>query len=204
MSAPLPRQFYLRDTVAVAKHLLGKVLARESPEGRCAGIIVETEAYLYPDDPDNHAHRGRTERNASMFLAGGAAYVYFLYGMHWLLNAVTRQAGVPEAVLIRALQPLEGLPIMRLRRGGVGDALLTNGPARLAQALAIDGSLDGAHLTRGALTIRDNDLDSERIGVSRRVGCQHTPDRPLRFFLEGNPYVSRGPAPLRSLRGHRT
>jgi len=195
MSAPLPRDFYLRDTVTVAKDLLGKVLVSDSPQGRCAGIIVETEAYLYPDDPDNHAYHGPTNANASMYLPGGSAYVYFLYGAHWLLNAVTREAGVPEAVLLRSLQPTQGLETMRGRRGGVGDLLLTTGPARLTQALAIDGSLDGADLTSGPLMILYNEFAPQRVESCGRVGCYRAPDRLLRFFIARNPYVSRGPAP---------
>jgi len=196
MTGALPRAFYLRDTVTVARELLGKTLVCASPEGRCAGVIVETEAYLYPDDPDNHAFRGRSERNASMYLRGGMAYVYFLYGTHWLLNVVTCQAGIPEAVLVRALQPSEGLGIMRARRGGAGDLLLTSGPARLAQALAINGSFDGADLTKGPLMIIRDGFFPKRIAVSGRVGCRHAPRRPLRFFVADNRCVSRGPRPL--------
>ncbi len=196
MSPALPRAFYTRDTIAVAKELLGKTLVCDSPKGRCAGVIVETEAYLYPDDPDNHAFRGRSERNASMYLRGGTAYVYFLYGAHWLLNVVTREAGIPEAVLVRALQPTEGLGIMRARRGGVGDLLLTSGPARLAQALGINGGFDGADLTSGPLMITNDGFLPQRIAVSGRVGCRRAPDRPLRFFVAGNRFVSRGPRPL--------
>jgi len=194
MSRPLPRDFYQRDTITVARELLGKLLVHGSREGRCAGLIVETEAYLYPDDPDNHAYRGRTQRNASMYLPGGVAYVYFLYGFHWLLNAVTREGGVPEAVLIRALEPREGLDLMRRRRGKCDDRVLTSGPARLTQALGIDGTLDCADLCQGRLMILDGDVKLGAIGASSRVGCRRTRERLLRFFVVDNPHVSRGPS----------
>jgi DNA-3-methyladenine glycosylase len=173
---------------------LGQVLVSEIGGRRTAGRIVETEAYLGPEDPASHGYRARrTRRNESLFAAPGTAYVYFTYGMHWCLNAVTERAGFPSAVLIRALQPLEGLVIMRRRRGGAVDRQLCSGPAKLCQALGVTGRQDGVPLTGlGALRIvRDATRQHTAIIATPRIGITHAAEWPLRFLIEDSPWVSR-------------
>jgi len=190
----LPASFYARPTPQVARRLLGQVLVSEIGGRRTAGRIVETEAYLGPEDPASHGYRARrTRRNESLFAAPGTAYVYFTYGMHWCLNAVTERAGFPSAVLIRALQPLEGLDIMRRRRGGAVDRQLCSGPAKLCQALGVTGRQDGVPLTgSGALRIvRDATRQREAIITTPRIGITHAAEWPLRFLIEDSPWVSR-------------
>ncbi len=162
---------------------------------RTAGRIVETEAYLGTNDPASHGYGARrTRRNASLFERPGTAYVYFTYGMHWCLNAVTERAGHPAAVLIRALEPLEGLATMRRRRGGarVADRDLCSGPAKLCQALGVTGRHDGLPLTRGRLRIvRNHSRQHHAISVTPRIGITRAADWPLRFLIEGSPWASR-------------
>lgn len=186
---PLGRAFYRRDTVRVARDLLGKLLVHVNGGRRLAGRIVETEAYLGEGDPGSHAFRGPTPRSSVMYGEPGTAYVYFVYGNHHLLNAVTETAGKPGAVLIRALEPVEGVEIMRRRRGGGRD--LTNGPGKLAQALGIDLSHNGADMTRGGLFIMDDGMRVRDIGVTGRIGLRGGGDLPLRFFVASNSHVSR-------------
>jgi DNA-3-methyladenine glycosylase len=160
---------------------------------RVAGRIVETEAYIGPDDPACHGYRARkTRRNASLFGPPGTAYVYFTYGMHWCLNAVTEREGFPAAVLIRALEPLAGIAMMRRRRGAVPDRHLCAGPARLCEALAVTGRNDGASLQRGLLRIvRSQSRQHFAIDVTPRVGISRAVDWPLRFLIKDSPWVSR-------------
>ena len=194
-AAALPQSFYARPTPEVARRLLGHVLLSEVGGRRTAGRIVETEAYLGPEDPASHGYRARrTARNESMFAPPGTAYVYFTYGMHWCLNAVTEREGFPAAVLIRALEPLEGLAIMRRRRGGarVPDRALCSGPAKLCQALGITGRNDGEPLTRGRLRIlRNHARQHGAIIVTPRIGITRAVEWPLRFVVKGSPWVSR-------------
>ena len=194
-SAALPASFYARPTPEVARGLLGHVLLSELGGRRTAGRIVETEAYLGTTDPASHGYgAGRTRRNASLFERPGTAYVYFTYGMHWCLNAVTERAGLPAAVLIRALEPLEGLATMRRRRGGarVADRDLCSGPAKLCQALGVTGRHDGLPLTRGRLRIvRNRSRQHQAIAVTPRIGITRAADWPLRFLIEDSPWVSR-------------
>ena len=192
-AAALPASFYARPTPEVARRLLGHVLLSQVGGRRTAGRIVETEAYLGPDDPASHGYRARrTRRNESMFARPGTAYVYFTYGMHWCLNAVTEREGFPAAVLIRALEPLEGLATMRRRRGGVPDRQLCSGPAKLCQALGITGRNDGEPLTRGRLRIvRNTSRQHRAIIVTPRIGITRAVEWPLRFLIEGSPWVSR-------------
>lgn len=199
---PLPPEFYNRDADAVARDLLGAVLESRSPEGITRGRIVETEAYLGPHDPACHAAAGLTNRNRALFGPPGRAYVYFIYGVHWCVNAVTREAGFGSAVLIRALEPLDGLALMQHRRGTERLTALTSGPAKLCYALGIDGAHDGTRLDRGPLRILEGTaVRASRIGVSARIGIVKAADWPLRFFELGNPHVSRMPrAPARSRR----
>ena len=194
LGSRLPRSFFLRPTPVVARDLLGRVLVHDSPEGSTAGIVVETEAYLH-DDPASHSFRGETRRNASMFGPPGRAYVYRIYGLHDCLNVVTAPAGIGEAVLVRALEPIEGLDLMRLRRGDVRDRELCNGPGKLVQALGLGLAHDGADFLRGPIRFLERNPGSPRSArVSRgaRVGITHGADLPLRFYLAENRFVSRG------------
>ena len=185
----LPRSFYARPTVEVARDLLGKILVH----GGAAGRIVETEAYLGLEDLAAHASRGLTERTRVLFGEPGHAYVYFVYGMYECLNLVTEPEGAPGCVLIRALEPLAGLGIMRRRRPkarSIED--LANGPGKLTLALGITRRHYGADLTRGPLTVRRfrNEPPFE-ILATPRVGIRHCAEWLLRFVIAGNPCVSR-------------
>jgi DNA-3-methyladenine glycosylase len=193
----LPRSFYLAPTLAVARHLLGKVLVHETPDGVVAGRIVETEAYRGPEDRAAHSRGGhRSARNEVMYGPPGHAYVYFVYGMHHCVNVVTQPADVPEAVLLRALEPLAGLEPMRRRRA-LPDAppwRLCRGPGALCQALAIDRALNGADLVAGLLRVLDAPPVAARL-VERapRVGVDYAgthATRRWRFFVAGTPAVS--------------
>ncbi len=190
----LQREFYNRDPITVAKELLGKVLVRETPEGVTAGVIVETEAYLAQGDPANHAFRGMTSRNKSMFGPPGHAYVYRIHQV-CCLNVVTEPEGVPSAVLIRALMPIEGIEMMRERLGRF-DSLPTTGPGKLCKAMAIDLSLDGWDLTLGEqlwVVVEGNEpveFAESDIAVTTRIGVTAAKDLPLRFFLKRQPFVN--------------
>ena len=189
----LQREFYNRDPITVAKELLGKVLVRETPEGVTAGVIVETEAYLAQGDPANHAFRGMTSRNKSMFGPPGHAYVYRIHRV-CCLNVVTEPEGVPSAVLIRALMPIEGIEMMRERLGRF-DSLPTTGPGKLCKAMAIDLSLDGWDLTLGEQlwVVEGNEpveFAESDIAVTTRIGVTAAKDLPLRFFLKRQPFVN--------------
>lgn len=189
---PLPARFYARDTRAVARALVGHILVSDVGGRRTAGRIVETEAYVGPHDPACHAWGGRrTPRLEPLYGPPGAAYVYFTYGMHWCLNAVTEAVGYPAAVLIRALEPLEGLAVMRRRRGAVPDRALCAGPARLCEALGVTGRLDGTGLQRGVLRILDAGRRRRQVRVTQRIGITRGVDWPLRFVLAGTPWASR-------------
>jgi DNA-3-methyladenine glycosylase len=187
--AILPRRFYARDTVQVSRELLGKVLAH----GETAGIIVETEAYLGGDDLASHSAAGITPRTQVIFGPPGHAYVYLSYGMHECLNIVAEKEGKPGCVLIRALEPLEGIEMMRARRPGIRtDRDLASGPGRLTKALAITRADNGVDMTRGDLTVRRPAHNREfQIDVTPRIGITKCADWPLRFVIRGNKYVSR-------------
>ncbi|MFN8037976.1 MAG: DNA-3-methyladenine glycosylase [Acidimicrobiales bacterium] len=188
---PLTRRFYQRDSREVAPELLNKVLVH----GRLAGRIVEVEAYAGGEDPGSHAHRGRTERNATMFGPPGHLYVYFTYGMHWCANAVCGEPGEASAVLLRALAPLRGLPAMRARRPAASrDVDLCSGPAKLCQALALDRAFDGADLVRrdrGVAVVDDGTPPPAEPGCSRRIGLSAGVEHEWRWFVAGDPNVSR-------------
>lgn len=174
-----------------ARLLLGCILVSKLGGETTGGRIVETEAYLGLTDPASHAAEriGRTRRNAPMFGEPGTAYVYRIYGMHWCFNVVTSHEGDPQAVLIRAIEPELGVETIRGRRGR--DADLTNGPARLCQALGIDGSLNGHILSREPLRLlTGRPPAAEDVAVSGRVGVRHAAEWPLRFFIRGHPSVS--------------
>lgn len=187
----LPGSFYARDTGLVARELLGRILVRQSSEGTTSGMIVETEAYLQ-GDPSCHAYRGMTPRNRAMFGPPGRAYIYFTYGMHHCFNVVTSSEGVGEAVLIRALEPLEGIDLMRRRRGRERLAELCSGPARLVRAMGIDPALYGHDLSREPLYIVSGSVvGREEVVVTTRVGIREGAELPLRFYIKGNGFVSR-------------
>ena len=183
------------DTIALASYLLGKVLVRDLPEAVVTGRIVETEAYVV-GDAAGHAYRGMTPRNRALFLERGRAYVYLAYGVSSMLNVSSEAAGIGAGVLVRALEPLEGLPIMRRNRGVERLLDLTRGPGRLAAALRIDRSLDGVDLCqRGPLWLAHGAEVADAIGQSARIGISQDADRPLRFYVKGSPFVS-GPKAL--------
>jgi DNA-3-methyladenine glycosylase len=194
MGSILPKSFYDRETEVVAREMLGTVLECTTPHGKSSGIIVETEAYVGEHDAACHAAAGRTRRTEPLYGPPGISYVYFIYGVHWCFNAVTRAEGLPSAVLVRAVQPLSGERLMRERRGPkVSGVNLTNGPGKLCAALGIDGSLNGLPLQRGALVIREGEaVPQDQIVVTPRIGITKAADWPLRYFIRGNPYVSKG------------
>jgi DNA-3-methyladenine glycosylase len=189
LSAPLSRPFYNRPAIEVARALLGTVLVHGTTSGR----IVETEAYLGLQDRAAHSWRGITTRTRVLFGEPGHAYVYLIYGMYDCLNVVAEPEGSPGCVLIRALEPLEGIPRMQRRRPGarrIED--LANGPGKLTLALGITRHHNGANLTKGTLTIHaPAHPEALNIGVSPRVGIRHCADWPLRFFIEGSRFLSR-------------
>lgn len=192
----LRRDFYRRSTLTVARELLGKRLVRVVGSQRLSGLIAEVEAYIGEDDAACHAACGRTPRNEAMYGLPGRAYVYFIYGMHHCLNAVTEEEGFPAAVLIRALESLEGLEVMRCYRPGKPDSELTNGPAKLCQALAISRDLNGVDLcTSEALFIEEGRMmDQGEIEASPRIGInadELARSVLWRFYLRGNEFVSR-------------
>ena len=192
----LPRQFYARPTLTVARQLLGQRLVRILHGQRLTGRIVEVEAYIGQQDQACHAARGRTPRTAVMFGPPGTAYVYFIYGMHHCLNVVTEQEGFPAAVLIRALEPLEGLPLMRRQRPGRPDRELTNGPGKLCQALSIGREMNGVDLVSSAVLFIEEDapVPDEAVQTTPRVnvrGDKQALTAPWRFLIGDNPLRSR-------------
>jgi len=190
--------FYAGDTLDIARGLVGRYLLSQIGGPLVGGRIVETEAYL-EDDPASHSFRGPTKRNRAMFGPAGRAYVYRSYGVHWCMNVVTGDPGCGAAVLIRALEPVNGLDIMRARRGVDNVRLLCAGPGRLCQALAIVGDLDGVRLDMPPLWIGAGVGPRAPVVCSGRIGVGAGADRPFRFLEAGNPYVSRrrvnGPCP---------
>lgn len=193
----LERRFFARDTLEVARDLLGRRLVRVAEGRRLAGSIVEVEAYVGEEDEASHASPGMTERNTSMYGRPGHAYVYLIYGMHTCFNVVTGQTGFPAAVLVRALEPAEGLEAMRERRGGRPDEELTSGPGRLCEALGIELRFDGVDLCapEASLFLEVGDpVSDERVAKGPRInvrGDEIAMKVPWRFYVEGNRYVSR-------------
>lgn len=187
----LPREFYLQDTVEAARNLLGKLLIHDTPNGIIYGRIVETEAYT-SDDPACHASRGMTQRNSVMFGEPGHAYVYFTYGMYHCFNAVTAPQGSGEAVLIRAVEPLEGIEIMMHNRGTNSITNLTSGPGKLCIAYGLDRRHNGLDLLSGSLRIEDTGEPAPRkIVTATRIGIRVGVENPWRFYIDGNPHVSK-------------
>jgi len=174
----LPRSFYGRNTKVVARQLLGKYLIRKIGRRKIVGKIVETEAY-FQDDPASHAFRGKTERSAPMFEHPGHAYVYFIYGNHYCLNAVTEKFGKAGAVLIRSLEPVRSVKSA------------ANGPGRLTRALKIDKKLNRADLTKGSLIIAEGERERYNIVPAKRIGISKASNKLYRFYIKGNKHVSK-------------
>ena len=193
-SIVLPRSFYERPTLVVAEALLGKVLVHRTPGGVAAGMIVETEAYIGEDDPACHAAPGPTRRNEPLYGPPGIAYVYLNYGIHYLVNAVTEPEGHPAAVLIRALEPVEGVALMTRRRasarGHVAEYDLCRGPGNLTKALGISLANNRLDLVSSALVIEDRGLVVGPVSWGPRIGIRVATDRPWRCWITGHRSVS--------------
>lgn len=190
---PLSTSFFNRNTTQIAKELLGCYLVHDTKEGLCIGKIVETEAYLQ-NDPASHSFNGMTKRNEAMFGNPGNAYIYFTYGMHHCLNVVTMPKGIGEAVLIRALEPIDGIQLMKKRRGTLDIKELCNGPAKLVQAMDIHPSFNRQPLTSGSITICQKPAYTKEklvIAQSTRIGITKGANLPLRFYLKDNEFVSQ-------------
>jgi DNA-3-methyladenine glycosylase len=196
-STPLPASFFDRETEIVSRELLGAVLSCRTSKGITSGRVVETEAYLGEHDPACHASVGLTPRTRWLYGEPGTAYVYFIYGVHWCFNAVTRAHGQPSAVLVRALEPIAGVELMRRRRPKARtDRDLTNGPGKLCAALDIGPRHNGVSLQRPPLVIvHGTTYSDDEVGVSPRVGITKAADWPLRFYVKASEYVSRGQGP---------
>jgi DNA-3-methyladenine glycosylase len=200
-AATLPVSFFERSADLVARDLLGTILVSTLDRRRTAGRIVETEAYLGHVDPASHGYRHRRHaQNEALFGSPGTWYVYLSYGMHWCANLVCGVEGEASAVLLRALEPVEGLAVMRDRRGNVGDRQLCSGPGKLCQALAITKDQDGLPMRRsGVVVARHRDAGPRPTVVTPRIGITKAADWPLRFVLDGSPWTSRpGPRASRS------
>ena len=192
-AATLPVTFFKRPAEIVAADLLGKVVVSRVGGRTTAGRIVETEAYLGYDDPASHGYLHRRHaRNEALFGPPGTWYVYLSYGMHWCANLVCQREGLASAVLLRALEPIEGLEVMRRRRGPMADLQLCSGPGRLCQALGITRELDGARMARGPVEVlRGEAMAQGSIAATPRIGITKAADWPLRFHLAGSPWTSR-------------
>jgi len=189
------RNFFIRPTLNVARDLLGKYLVHETNKYRLVGKIVEVEAYLGERDPASHSYRGKTKRNEVMFRSGGYLYVYFTYGMHFCCNVVTGREGIGRAVLLRAVEPIEGKQWIRARRAkSPTEVDLCNGPAKLCQAFGIDRRDNGTDLCGKIIWIGATASDGKKfaIGSSTRIGISNGRKHRWRFFIQGNPFVSRG------------
>jgi DNA-3-methyladenine glycosylase len=190
----LPRSFYEQSTIVVAKQLLGKYLARKHPEGVTIGRIVETEAYVGPQDLACHAAKGRTARTEVMFGPAGHAYVYFIYGFYNMLNLVTEAKDYPAAVLIRAVEPMDGINLMKERRHSNVLRQLASGPGKLCQAFGIDRSLNGADLCGSVLFVEDRGEPAPKLQATSRIGVDYAgkwKNKPFRFLIRGSEYVSK-------------
>jgi DNA-3-methyladenine glycosylase len=193
----LPRDFYARPVLTVARECIGKILVHSAREGETAGRIVEAEAYRGPLDLAAHSSRGLTKRTAAMFGPAGHAYIYLLYGISWALNLVVAREQEPHAVLIRALEPVRGLALMARRRSLAPDSRnLTNGPGKLTMALGITGALYGEDLCGPRLFLEEGDTREIQVGRSVRINVDYAGDWALkrwRFYERGNRFVSVRP-----------
>jgi DNA-3-methyladenine glycosylase len=190
----IPRGFYEQNTLDVARQLLGKYLVRQHADGTTIGKIVETEAYIGPDDKACHASRGRTPRTEIMFGQAGHAYVYLIYGFHCMLNIVTEAMDLPAAVLIRAVEPFAGLELMRARRGTQPLRSLASGPGKLCQAFAIDRRLNGGDLCGAVIYLEDRGEPAAKVVTTPRIGVDYAGKwkrKPWRFLIRGNEFVSK-------------
>ena len=190
----IPRPFYEQSTLDVARQLLGKYLVRRHPDGTAVGRIVETEAYIGPEDKACHASRGRTPRTEIMFGRAGHAYVYLIYGFHYMLNIVTEEADFPAAVLIRAVEPLNGVRLMQSRRGTEHLHNLASGPGKLCQAFAIDRALNGDDLCGKVLYLEDRGDAPPKVVTTPRIGVDYAgkwKHKPWRFLIRGNEFISK-------------
>lgn len=188
----LNEDFYLQSCLKAAKGLIGKVLVRKKGKQIYSGIIVETEAYLGNKDAASHSYRGKTKRNEHMFGTGGTAYVYFTYGNHYCINAVIGKPGVAHAVLIRAIEPVSGIEMMKKNRGTDNIYELCSGPGKLTQAMEITGELNGASLLENEIYISEpEDAGKHKIVRTKRIGITKNPDVLYRFADSESPFVSR-------------
>ena len=190
----LPRSFYEQTTIDVAKQLLGKYLVRRHPEGNVVGRVVETEAYIGPQDLACHASKGRTARTEVMFGPAGHAYVYFIYGFYNMLNLVTEVKGYPAAVLIRAAEPVDGIELMKTRRQNGALRNLASGPGKLCQAFAVDRSLNGADLRGNVLYLEDRGEPVPKFRATPRIGVDYAGKwkaKPYRFLVRDSEFVSK-------------
>jgi len=190
---PLPHKFYLKDTITVSKNLLGKIIVRKYRNKILAGKIVETEAYIGEHDPACHAYQKITDRSSVLYEIGGTVYVYFIYGNYYCFNVVTEQKGFGAAVLIRAVEPIEGIDIMKkFRPKAKSTHELTNGPSKFCLAFNIDRNLNKEDITGKKIFISNpmhkNNID---ISVSRRIGLNIGKELPYRFFIKDNPFVTK-------------
>lgn len=187
----MEKSFFEKSSLRLAKDLLGCVLVHETKDGISCGAIVETESY-HESDEASHTHRGKTKRNRAMFGPAGHAYIYFTYGMHYCFNVVAGEEGVGEGVLIRALEPLEGIDIMRKRRSKENIKDLCSGPGKLVQAMGITFDDYGKPLFKGNLYLRKPDkAELFEIAHGPRIGIRKAVDKPWRFWIDGNKFVSR-------------
>jgi DNA-3-methyladenine glycosylase len=197
----LARSFFARDPVALARALLGRILFYRTPQGLLAGRIVETEAYTGNSDPASHAYRGRTARNAVMFGKAGHAYVYFTYGMHYCLNVTAEKPGTAGAVLLRGMEPLAGVDLMRARGDHGPEVRLLSGPGKIGRAFGLTLADNGRDFTRGPLGIAEGSPVQERdVAISKRIGISRAVDLPYRFAVIGSRSIS-GPPPRPSPQG---
>ncbi|MDP2605703.1 MAG: DNA-3-methyladenine glycosylase [Deltaproteobacteria bacterium] len=190
----LSRSFYQQSTLDVARQLLGKYLIRKHPDGTTVGKIVETEAYVGPEDKACHASRGRTARTEIMFGPSGHAYVYLVYGFHHMLNIVTEAVDFPAAVLIRAVEPVQGIELMRTRRKTEQRHNLASGPGKLCHAFAIDRALNGDDVCGGTLYLEDRGEAASKVVTTPRIGVDYAGPwklKPWRFLIKDNEFVSK-------------
>lgn len=196
MSRKLPRSFYNRPTLEVARDLLGKHIVFDSPKGKLEAVLVEVEAYIGEDDPACHAAPGPTNRNLVMYGKPGVSYVYFIYGMHYCFNIVTERKGFPAAVLVRAAEPLERLEIMKQNSPRSRVSSILSGPGKFCRGLGLTVAHSGVDLTGDMIYLCDATKPEAEIVVTRRIGINKGIDSPYRFYLKGSNAVS-GPPQLR-------